>query len=91
MSQDIKEKKESFFFVGDKVRLLSVPDWLLNGLSEECQVEIIACIWEILEVTEIDKFGYIWLGDEKFIEKRDDGIFYGRPSFCITPEHIEKI
>jgi len=86
-----EDQEEEIFQIGDKVRLLGVPDWLLNGLLEEEQVNIISCIWEVFEVEEIEEDGYIWLGDKSFIEIWDDGVMHGRPTFCITKEYIKKV
>jgi len=89
MGKSSRNTKKINFCVGDKVRLLGVPDWLLNGLPEDEQVEIISFIWDIFEIIEIDEYNYIWLGDEAFIEKRGDGVMYGKPTFCITEEYIK--
>lgn len=69
--------------IGDEVKLLGVPDWLIHDLPEEEKREIISYIGKTTTVTDIDKYGYFWLGfgDTKGDE---DAAYYSGHSFCVT-------
>ncbi|MBK6651848.1 MAG: hypothetical protein IPG42_20420 [Betaproteobacteria bacterium] len=45
---------------GDAVRLLGLPSWLLHDLPEDEQAELLACVGKVMQVQEIDSYGYSW-------------------------------
>jgi hypothetical protein len=47
--------------VGDKVRVLTIPDWLIHDLPEEDVARINAQVGEVVEVRELQGHGHVWL------------------------------
>lgn len=80
MKNDIK--------IGDRVTLLGLPDWLINDLPESEQTELITCIGKSAVVTEIDNYGYFWLGFGSTVEVEGTAHYSGH-SFAISSEFIE--
>lgn len=76
--------------VGDRVKLLSLPDWLTHDLPETEQVEMRAFIGQSAIVSEIDAHGYFWLGFGTTFEEGDSARYSGH-SFCVSREFIEQI
>ena len=74
--------------VGDRVRLLGLPDWLLNNLPESEQVEMRSFIGRTALLDEIDKYGYFWIGFGTTEEHGDEARYSGH-SFCVPREFIE--
>ena len=52
MSTDIR--------VGNRVRLLGMPDWLVHDLPSSEQVEMCGFIGQSCAASEIDAYGYYW-------------------------------
>src|SRR2546429_3709690 len=57
--------------VGNHVRLLSVPAWLLKDLPSDEQLEMLSYIGRIACVQSIDAHGYIWLGFGSAVQFED--------------------
>lgn len=76
----------SEFFVGQKVTLVKVPDWLLNDLPKDEQNEIRAFVGSVTTITEIDKFGYLWVGFGVTKEDEDETARYSGHSFCVSKD-----
>ncbi|WP_199135773.1 hypothetical protein [Delftia sp. ASV31] len=74
--------------VGNHVRLLSVPAWLLKDLPSDEQLEMLSYIGRIACVQSIDAHGYIWLGFGSAVQFEDYGEYVGH-SFCVLPESVE--
>jgi len=74
--------------IGDKVRLLGMPDWLIHDLPPEEQVEMRSFIGNSTRVEDIDKYGYYWLGFS-FSFVVDNTTYYSGHSFVVTREFIE--
>jgi hypothetical protein len=47
--------------VGDKVRVLAIPDWLTHDLPEEDVARLNAQVGEVVEVRELQGHGHLWL------------------------------
>jgi hypothetical protein len=75
--------------IGDHVKLIGVPAWLLNDLPIDEQQEIVSFIGRETIVTDIDKFGYYWVGFGATTEVGDSASYSGH-SFCVTPEYLAK-
>ncbi|MDR3017941.1 MAG: hypothetical protein LBV56_21155 [Delftia acidovorans] len=80
--------KECPINIGNRVRLLSVPAWLLKDLPSDEQLEILSYIGRIACVERIDAHGYIWLGFGSAVQFEDYGEYVGH-SFCVPPESVE--
>jgi hypothetical protein len=76
--------------VGDRVKLLGVPDWLMHDLPESEKVEMRAFIGQSAVVREIDSHGYFWLGFGVFEELGDTACYSGH-SFCVSRDFIETL
>jgi hypothetical protein len=74
--------------VGDRVILTGVPGWLVHDLPEEEKEEILTCLGKAAIITEIDKFGYYWLGFGNTVED-EDVAFYSGHSFCVPGEYLK--
>ena len=73
------------FEVGDIVRLVSLPDWLIHDLPEAEQREMLAFVGQTAAITEIDVAGYFWLGFGQTMDDGDGSLYTGH-SFCVTPD-----
>jgi len=76
--------------VGDEVILLSVPDWLLNDLPEEEQKEILSFIGKAAQITEIDQYGYYWVGFGGTSTSGEEAVYSGH-SFAVTADCVKTI
>lgn len=56
--------------IRDDVVFLKAPDWLLNGLPQEEQNEILSFVGQVATIAAINEFGYFWIG---FGSQVDDG------------------
>jgi len=74
--------------VGDRVRLLGLPDWLTHDLPENEQIEMKEFVCQLASVHAIDDYGYVWIGFGTTIESNDSAQYSGH-SFCVPPEFIE--
>jgi hypothetical protein len=75
--------------VGDRVTLLGLPDWLTHDLPGSEQVEMRAFIGQSAVVTEIDDYGYYWLGFGS-TTVMDDSARYSGHSFGVPRGFIER-
>jgi hypothetical protein len=76
--------------VGDCVRLVSVPDWVVHDLPATERQEILSFVGKETVVTEIDSYGYFWVGFGSTVDC-DDSSRYSGHSFCVTRESLEQI
>lgn len=76
--------------VGDEVLLCCVPDWLIHDLPEGEQYEILSFIGKTTIITEIDDFGYFWIGFGNYSENEDIANYNGH-SFAITSDCLELV
>ena len=76
--------------VGDVVRILSLGEWLTKDLPMAEREGILACIGKSMAVTEIDKWGAIWVGFGKGTDDGDDATYVGQ-SFIVEIERIELV
>ncbi|MFZ6653900.1 hypothetical protein [Undibacterium sp. TJN19] len=74
--------------MGDRVILTGVPEWLVHDLPEEEKTEIYSCIGKAAVITEIDKYGYYWLGFGSTVEHGDTA-FYSGHAFCVSGEYLK--
>ncbi len=67
--------------VGDKVKLIRIPYWLVHDLRKEERQAIENQLNKVLIIEEIDEFGYYWLTDGvRITEYSQEGF----PTFCVT-------
>jgi hypothetical protein len=75
--------------VGDRVIFLRAPDWLLKDLPTEEQAEIRSFVGQAAEITEIDKFGYCWIGFGSQVDEGEESNYSGH-TFAVTPDCLKK-
>lgn len=75
--------------VGDRVRLLGLPDWLAHDLPQGEQQELRAFVGQTTVVDDIDAYGYFWLGFGGTVDLEDHARYSGH-SFCVTREFLER-
>ena len=73
------------FSVGQRVTLIKVPDWLLRDLPTDEQDEIKAFVGSTTTITEIDKFGYFWIGFGRTDDVEDEARYSGH-SLCVSAD-----
>ena len=77
------------FQIGDRVRLLNLPGWLVHDLPLDEQIEMRAYINQVAVVQQIDKFGYVWIGfgvtTDHEVGARYSGHSFGVPKECLGP------
>lgn len=75
--------------IGDSVKLLRLPSWLLHDLPQSEQTEMRTFIGRIAVVNEIDALGYFWLGFGSTAEAGDSAYYSGH-SFGVPRDCIER-
>lgn len=95
MTEDVNDTQSDQLNAGDQVQLVSVPDWLIHDLPDDERCEILSCVGKVTVITEIDGYGYYWLGFSGICEssETEDGIhaIRGGPSFCVPRECLNLI
>ena len=76
------------FKPGDSVRLLGLPDWLLHDLPKDEQADLVGYVGKLMQVQEVDTYGYVWVGLGSTTEYADHST-YGGHSFGVPPEFVE--
>ncbi len=76
--------------VGDTVRLVSIPHWLIHDLPNQEQREIVDFIGQTAVITEVDNHGNFWLGFGTYSEDQAETSYSGH-SFCVTEASLEKL
>ena len=79
--------REHDFNVGQTVKVLEIPDWLVRDLLQGEREAILARKGAVMVVEDIDGYGYIWLGFGTTVEDEDGATFRGQ-SFCLPPECV---
>ena len=72
--------------MGDVVRVLSIPDWLVADLPDLERAGILACVGKEMVVNAVDRSGGVWLG----FGQTQDATYKGR-SFLIEADRIELV
>ncbi|PAT42955.1 hypothetical protein [Vandammella animalimorsus] len=75
--------------VGDVVLLKKIPNWLVSDSSLEEFFRFMRYIGRKSLVTDIDPYGYYWLGFGS-TQQGPDGAIYSGDSFCVTGDCIQK-
>lgn len=75
--------------VGDRVRLLGLPDWLIHDLPLSEQEEMLSFVGRYGVVSEVDCHQNFWLGFGTMAETDSDA-FYSGHSFGVPREFIER-
>jgi hypothetical protein len=78
----------SQFKIGDRVIFLSAPEWLLKGLPTDEQGQIRSFVGQTAEITEVDEFGYFWIGFGSQIDRGDESQYVGH-SFAVTADYLK--
>ncbi|MDO9213435.1 MAG: hypothetical protein Q8Q54_15775 [Methylococcales bacterium] len=76
--------------VGDSVKLIDLPHWLIHDLPESEQTEMREFIGQQTIVREIDSYGYFWLEFEVIVEKNDTNHCCGH-SFAVSHDFIDLV
>ena len=74
--------------VGDRVKLLSLPEWLVHDLPSSEREEMNKFVDQSSTVVDIDAHGYYWLGFGATVESSDSAKYSGH-SFAVPRECIE--
>lgn len=76
--------------VGDSVRLIGLPEWLIHDLPLEEQMRLHGFVGGVSAVEKIDQYGYVWIEFGVSTTESDCTKCTGH-SFCVTREYLEKI
>jgi hypothetical protein len=76
--------------VGDHVKLLGLPDWLIHDLPVNEQEELRLFVGQFAIVCEVDSYGYFWLGFGNMTEVENFSHYSGH-SFGVPREFIELV
>jgi len=63
---------------GSFVRIIKIPTWLTHDLPEQEVKRLLQCEGSIMEILEVDNYGYIWFGTN------NEGRW-----FCLKPNEVE--
>lgn len=75
--------------LGDRVKLLGLPDWLIHDLPEGEQTEMRSFVGRCAIVEKIDAYGFFWLGFGSTTQVSDAAQYCGH-SFCVPREFIKR-
>ena len=70
MNKPICDHKGIPVYVGTKIKLLSLPEWLLAKVPEDEAENLKSMIGKIFRVYEIDEWDGVWV--EKFFDDKSD-------------------
>lgn len=76
---------EPNFKVGDLVCLLRLPDWLTHDLPLDEQKSLQSFVGRQALVSEVDSYGYVWLGFGETVEFSSHAEYTGH-SFAVTED-----
>lgn len=65
---------------GAKVKISHLPSWLVHDLPKEEVTRLKTVEGSVMQVLEIDQFGYLWFGANR------QGKW-----FCLRPEEVEVV
>ena len=77
------------FRVGDRVRLLGLPDWLIHDLPEDEQRAMRSFVGRCTRITQIDAHGNPWVEFSVATEQPIDAARCEGHEFCISVEMLE--
>lgn len=75
--------------VGDSVKLLGLPDWLIHDLPKSEQVEMRSFVGQCAVIEDVDANGYFWLGFGTTTIEADGTSRYSGHSFCVPETFIK--
>lgn len=75
---------------GDRIKLLSVPEWLTHDLPADEVAEIRGFVGREAVVEKIDAAGYFWIGFGATVEAVDEARYAGH-SFGVPRECVERV
>jgi hypothetical protein len=81
------DSKGSELSEGDRVEILVIPEWLLNGLEEDAQNAIKSCEGQIMIIYEVDEYGFMWVA----IPTIDTENNYEAHHFSMEPKNLRKV
>ena len=76
--------------VGDQVKLIRIPEWLVHDLPNDEKLEIQSYVGKTGIVSEIDGAGYFWIGFGETLQS-DDGALYSGHSFCVPADCLSVV
>jgi hypothetical protein len=85
-----KKKGNEGLRVGDKVKLISVPEWLLTDLPEEEQLSIVFSVGKYARIKDIDNYGYFWVDCSGTLIRRDRKCEHRGHLFSVDKGCLEK-
>ncbi|MCG7946638.1 MAG: hypothetical protein N0C84_09900 [Candidatus Thiodiazotropha taylori] len=71
---------------GDTVKILRIPEWLLNNLDEDAIKIIKNCEGSLMKIYEVDEYGYMWVEKPTL----DTEELYESHSFSMEPSNLVK-
>ena len=78
------------FCVGDIVRVLNVPDWLVADLPESEKSAILACVGKEMTISDVDEYDALWVGFGQTTESEEGAEYVGQ-SFVVEAEQLELV
>lgn len=72
---------------GDRVKLLSIPEWLYGDFDSESAIELERCKGEVMDICEVDDYGYALI--QKTV--KDSSGQYCAIKFCMEPMRLLKL
>ena len=76
--------------LGDYVKLVELPEWLIHDLPDDEKAQIVSYIGKTAVITEIDNYGYYWLGFGVVTEGAVNASYIGH-SFCVTDDCLKLV
>jgi hypothetical protein len=77
--------------VGTPIRIVRIEDWLLKDLLPHEQAAIRECVGKTTRISEIDRWGGLWVSFTDDQVTLADGVIRGGPTFLVLPEWLEPL
>ena len=84
-----KDRNGRVVRLGSRVRVLSLSGQWFEDLPEDERGDVLSMVGEVFEVTEIDKYGYPWIG-KTWPEDDEEGAFRGH-SIALESHEVELV
>jgi hypothetical protein len=93
--QGVAQAFMNSFKVGDEVVFIEAPEWLLRDLPYDEQQEILAFVGQTAKVTDIDQFGYFWIGFGSQVDCGEESSYSGHAlavtADCLRPHEPDDV
>jgi len=82
-----KDSENNLLKEGDNVKVLYIPDSLINDLEEDAKKAIKKCKGQVMNIYEVDDYGFMWV-EKPTLETKNS---YESYRLGMEPKHLIKV